>query len=49
MGLAVGDYLNNGLVDIYTTTFSGDYNTLFRKEGDGNHDRTEQRNHPKGG
>jgi enediyne biosynthesis protein E4 len=36
MGLAVGDYLNNGLVDIYTTTFSDDYNTLFRNEGGGN-------------
>lgn len=36
MGLAVGDYRNNGLVDIYTTTFSDDYNTLFRNEGDGN-------------
>jgi hypothetical protein len=36
MGLAVGDYLNNGLVDLYTTTFSDDYKTLFRNEGDGN-------------
>ncbi|HET9087370.1 MAG TPA: CRTAC1 family protein [Acidobacteriaceae bacterium] len=36
MGMAVGDYLNNGLVDIYTTTFSDDYNTLFRNEGNGN-------------
>ena len=36
MGLAVGDYLNNGLVDIYTTTFSDDYKTLFRNQGDAN-------------
>jgi enediyne biosynthesis protein E4 len=36
MGLAVGDYLNNGLVDLYTTTFSDDYNTLFRNRGDAN-------------
>jgi hypothetical protein len=36
MGLAVGDYLNNGWVDLYTTTFSDDYKTLFRNEGDGN-------------
>ncbi len=36
MGLGVGDYLNNGKVDLYTTTFSDDYKTLFRNEGDGN-------------
>jgi hypothetical protein len=36
MGLAVGDYLNNGRVDLYTTTFSDDYKTLFRNEGGGN-------------
>ena len=36
MGLGVGDYLNNGRVDLYTTTFSDDYKTLFRNEGDGN-------------
>ena len=35
MGLAVGDYRNNGLVDLYTTTFSDDYKTLFRNEGKG--------------
>jgi hypothetical protein len=34
MGLAAGDYLNNGFVDLYTTTFSDDYNTLFRNQGD---------------
>lgn len=36
MGLGVGDYLNNGRVDLYTTTFSDDYKTLFRNDGDGN-------------
>jgi len=36
MGLAVGDYLNNGRLDLYTTTFSDDYKTLFRNEGGGN-------------
>ena len=34
MGLAVGDYLNNGMVDLYTGTFSDDYKPLFRNEGD---------------
>jgi hypothetical protein len=37
MGLAVGDYLNNGSVDLYTTTFSDDYDTLFRNDGSGNY------------
>lgn len=36
MGLAVGDYKNTGMVDIYTTTFSDDYNTLFQNMGNGN-------------
>jgi hypothetical protein len=34
MGLAIGDYLNNGLVDLYTGTFSDDYKPLFRNSGD---------------
>nr|WP_254063763.1 CRTAC1 family protein [Granulicella sp. S190] len=34
MGLAVGDYLNNGLVDLYTGTFSDDYKPLFRNGGE---------------
>jgi enediyne biosynthesis protein E4 len=33
MGLAVGDYLNNGLLDLYTGTFSDDYKPLFRNGG----------------
>ena len=36
MGLAVGDYRNDGMVDLYTTTFSDDYKTLFRNEGRAN-------------
>ena len=36
MGLAVGDYRNNGLVDLYTTTFSDDYKPLFKNKGNGN-------------
>jgi enediyne biosynthesis protein E4 len=36
MGLAVGDYRNNGMVDLYTTSFSDDYKPLFRNEGEGN-------------
>jgi hypothetical protein len=36
MGLAVGDYMNNGRMDLYTTTFSDDYKTLYRNDGDGN-------------
>ena len=36
MGLAVGDYMNNGKLDLYTTTFSDDYKTLYRNDGDGN-------------
>jgi hypothetical protein len=30
MGVAVGDYNNDGWMDIYTTSFSEDYNTLYR-------------------
>jgi hypothetical protein len=36
MGLAVGDYRNEGLVDFYVGTFSDDYKSLFRNEGKGN-------------
>jgi enediyne biosynthesis protein E4 len=36
MGIAVGDYLNNGMLDLYNTVFSDDYNPLYRNEGGGN-------------
>ncbi len=36
MGLAVGDYDNDGLVDFYITNFSDDANTLYRNDGDAN-------------
>jgi hypothetical protein len=32
MGVAVGDYNNDGLIDLMTTTFSEDYFPLFRQE-----------------
>ena len=36
MGIATGDYSHNGLIDIYNTTFSDDYNPLYRNDGDAN-------------
>jgi enediyne biosynthesis protein E4 len=36
MGIAVGDYENNGMVDIFDTTFSDNYKPLYRNEGDAN-------------
>jgi enediyne biosynthesis protein E4 len=37
MGIAIGDYLNNGLLDLSTTTFSDDYKPLYRNDGGGNY------------
>ncbi len=34
MGIAVGDYENNGRLDIFDTTFSDNYKPLYRNEGD---------------
>jgi hypothetical protein len=34
MGLAVGDYMNNGLLDLAVTDFSDDYKALYRNDGD---------------
>jgi enediyne biosynthesis protein E4 len=36
MGIGVGDYRNNGLLDLYNTTFSDDYNPLYRNDGGAN-------------
>ena len=36
MGLAVGDYDNDGKVDFHITNFSDDSNTLYRNDGDEN-------------
>ena len=35
MGVAVGDYLNNGLLDFAITDFSGEAKLLFRNDGGG--------------
>ena len=36
MGIAVGDYQNNGKIDVFNTTFSDDYKPLYHNDGDGN-------------
>jgi hypothetical protein len=36
MGIAVGDYQNNGQLSVFDTTFSDDYKPFYRNEGDGN-------------
>ena len=36
MGIASGDYSHNALIDLYNTTFSDDYNPLYRNDGDAN-------------
>ncbi|MHB1957960.1 MAG: CRTAC1 family protein [Acidobacteriaceae bacterium] len=36
MGIAAGDYENNGHLDIVNTTFSDDYDVVFRNDGTGN-------------
>ena len=36
MGIAIGDFRNNGLLDLYNTVFSDDYNPLYRNDGGGN-------------
>ena len=36
MGLAVGDYENDGRVDFHITNFSDDSNVLYHNDGDGN-------------
>jgi len=36
MGIAIGDYDNDGRVDFYITNFSDDYNTLLHNDGEAN-------------
>ncbi len=36
MGIAAGDYLHNGRIDLFNTTFSDDYKPLYHNDGDGN-------------
>ncbi len=36
MGLALGDYKNNGHLDVVSTTFADDYKVLFENDGTGN-------------
>ncbi len=36
MGMAIGDYDNDGRVDFYITNFSDDSNTLYHNDGDAN-------------
>jgi hypothetical protein len=36
MGIGAGDLMHTGRIDLYNTTFSDDYNPLYRNDGDGN-------------
>lgn len=36
MGIAIGDYRNNGHLDLLNTTFSDDYDVLYQNDGDAN-------------
>jgi hypothetical protein len=36
MGIAAGDFQNNGMVDVFNTTFSDDYKPFYRNDGDAN-------------
>jgi hypothetical protein len=36
MGIALGDYENTGMLDIFDTTFSDDYKPLYHNDGDAN-------------
>ena len=34
MGIAAGDYENNGLIDFFVTDFGDDYKVLYHNDGD---------------
>src|SRR6201987_3246995 len=36
MGIALGDYQNNGRIDLFNTTFSDDYDVLYHNDGAAN-------------
>ena len=36
MGIALGDYQNNGRIDLFNTDFSDDYDVLYHNDGDAN-------------
>ena len=40
MGIAAGDLLHKGTVDLFNTTFSDDYKPLYRNDGSGNYTDT---------
>jgi hypothetical protein len=40
MGIAAGDLMHHGTVDLYVTTFSDDYDTLYLNDGKGNFTET---------
>ncbi|WP_397571258.1 CRTAC1 family protein [Schlesneria sp. T3-172] len=45
MGIAIGDYDRNGLLDIYITHFEGEWNTLYANDGEsGFHDASAETN-----
>ena len=37
MGVAIGDYQHNGRLGLFNTTFSDDYDVLYRNDGDANY------------
>ena len=45
MGIAIGDYDRNGLLDLYITHFEGEWNTLYANDGEsGFHDASAETN-----
>src|SRR2546430_5731747 len=42
MGIGVGDYNRDGKLDLFITTFSDDYKTLYRNDGDRSEEHTSE-------